>query len=360
MSNNAPAPRVVDAVIAGAHVHRVAERPASAELQRAERAIRGDLQHRTCPRVVRPHVGLEDGEPCRLGVVEQLLALRRRQRERLLAQHVLAGVERTVAPDRRGGGSATGCTRHRCRRAPASRRTARSRRRSCSVHRPRRDRADRTPASANSCRCGWIRRRLPNASCAQHDHADLGHLLHRVGRSLAGVAAVAQAAVRLLIGSPRGYLVDQYAAVVERVNRRADALLMSAVKMAACNPNDESLASSNASSSDRRTSAMATTGPNTSFEHTFMSGLALAMTVGRSTPSSSTAPPVSTFAPPASASVDPRHDAVASRCGDQRRHVGRLVERIADHERVDVIDQRRGEVVGDRRCTKMRCVEMQL
>ena len=65
------------------------------------------------------------------------------------------------------------------------------------------------------------------------------------------------------------------------------ALLMSLVKIAACKPNDESLASSNALSSESYV-AIATTGPNTSFEHTFMSGLALVMTVGRNTPSSST------------------------------------------------------------------------
>ena len=79
-----------------------------------------------------------------------------------------------------------------------------------------------------------------------------------------------------------------------------------------------------------------------------MSGLALVMTVGRSTPSSSSAPPVSTLAPAASASAT--HDTTRSRLvpGDERRHVGGLVERVADDQGVDVIDQRRGEVVGDR------------
>ena len=48
--------------------------------------------------MVRPHVRLEDREPCGLGVVEQLLALRRRQSQRLLAQHVLARIEGAVAP----------------------------------------------------------------------------------------------------------------------------------------------------------------------------------------------------------------------------------------------------------------------
>ena len=37
-----------------------------------------------------------------------------------------------------------------------------------------------------------------------------------------------------------------------------------------------------------------------------------------------------------------------SRLRDERRHVGGLVERIADHQRVDVVDERVGEVVGDR------------
>ena len=52
-------------------------------------------------------------------------------------------------------------------------------------------------------------------SRGQDDHAQLGHLADRVGRALAGVAAVADAAVGLLVGPPRRHLVDEHAAEVE-------------------------------------------------------------------------------------------------------------------------------------------------
>ena len=90
--------------------------------------------------------------------------------------------------------------------------------------------------------------RLPAASVSQpvdvalslaggldDDQARLGHLLHRVGRALAGVPGVTDAAVRHLVGAPGGYLVDQDATEVERayrLERRRDVC----VKMAACSP----------------------------------------------------------------------------------------------------------------------------
>ena len=43
----------------------------------------------------------------------------------------------------------------------------------------------------------------------EHHQAVLGHLAHRVVRALAGVAAVAHAAVGLLVGPPRRHLVDE-------------------------------------------------------------------------------------------------------------------------------------------------------
>ena len=51
------------------------------------------------------------------------------------------------------------------------------------------------------------------------DQARLGHLADRVGRALAGVAGVADAAVGHLVGAPGGHLVDEHAAEVERAGR---------------------------------------------------------------------------------------------------------------------------------------------
>src|SRR6476620_3100125 len=49
----------------------------------------------------------------------------------------------------------------------------------------------------------------------QHDEEGLGHRVHRVVRALAGVAAVAYAAVGHLVGAPGRDLVDEHAAEVE-------------------------------------------------------------------------------------------------------------------------------------------------
>ena len=56
----------------------------------------------------------------------------------------------------------------------------------------------------------------PGRSHLDDDEALLGHLAHRVVRALAGVAAVADAAVGHLVGAPGRHLVDQHAAEVER------------------------------------------------------------------------------------------------------------------------------------------------
>ena len=49
----------------------------------------------------------------------------------------------------------------------------------------------------------------------EDDEPGLGHLLDRVARAFACVAAVAQAAVGLLVGAERGHLVHEHAAEVE-------------------------------------------------------------------------------------------------------------------------------------------------
>ena len=69
-----------------------------------------------------------------------------------------------------------------------------------------------------------------------------------------------------------------------------------------------------------------------------MSGVTSVSTVGSSMPSR-TFPPHATVAPPATASSI--HDATRSRVAgrDERRHVGGVVERIADHERLDERDE---------------------
>jgi MFS family permease len=64
-------------------------------------------------------------------------------------------------------------------------------------------------------------RRAPEGSARglQHHQARLGHLVHGVGRSLARVPAVAHAAVGHLVRTPGGDLVDEHAAEVERARR---------------------------------------------------------------------------------------------------------------------------------------------
>src|SRR4029078_1542912 len=138
-----------------------------------------------------------------------------------------------------------------------------------------------------------------------------------------------------------------------------NALLMSLVKMAACKPNDESLASSIALSSEWY-AAMATTGPNTSIEHTFMSGLALAMTVGRKTPPSSTDPPVKTLAPAASASATHETTRSVSLCEMRADTSG---DAVSGSPTTNVLTWSTNAAVKSSAielCTKIRCVEMQL
>ena len=133
-------------------------------------------------RVVRPHVGLEQRATRGLGVVEQLGAVGGRHRERLLAQHVLAGVERAVDPL---GVQVVGQrVVHRVDvvAARASRRTARttspsrlgSATTACAG-------CGRTPAAGSCGRCGWTPPSTPHRNVRTHDdndhHSDLGHLL---------------------------------------------------------------------------------------------------------------------------------------------------------------------------------------
>ena len=68
------------------------------------------------------------------------------------------------------------------------------------------------------------------------DQALLGHLPHGPLRTLAGVAAVADAAVGLLVGAERRHLVDEHAAEVERAAPRAARRRGRRVKIAAWSP----------------------------------------------------------------------------------------------------------------------------
>ena len=87
----------------------------------------------------------------------------------------------------------------------------------------------------------------------------------------------------------------------------------------------------------------ATTGPNTSCEHTFISGVASTTSVGREHPvRADLAARRRPSRPRRAASADPAGDAVALAGGDERRDVGRLVERVADDEGAD-----RGGELGD-------------
>ena len=124
---------------------------------------------------------------------------------------------------------------------------------------------------------------------------------------------------------------------------------MSAVKIAACRPYSVSLARRERLVERRRRRRSPTTGPNTSLR----AHLHVRRDVGehasaRARRRRSSSPPVATLAPPATRLVDPRRHPVALAGRDERRHVGGLVERVADDERCDPLDQRGGEVVGDR------------
>ena len=65
----------------------------------------------------------------------------------------------------------------------------------------------RTPTRAGSA--------CLHALAVEDDESLFGHLTHGVGRTLAGVAGVAQAAVGLLVGAPGRHLVDEHAAEVQ-------------------------------------------------------------------------------------------------------------------------------------------------
>ena len=119
------------------------------------------------------------------------------------------------------------------------------------------------------------------------------------------------------------------------------ALLMSLVKMAACKPNDESLASSIA-----LVERVVGGDGHDRTEHLHRAHLHVGLGVGddrRGAARRRRRPlrPVSDLGAGGFCLGHPRHDAIALAVRDQRRHIGRLVERVADHQRVDMIDQAR-------------------
>ena len=98
MSKTAPAPRSVDAVVALAHVHRIAERRPPA-VQRAERPV-GEPSATALERVGGAATCTPRGTSARrTRRARTASALSSgRHRQRLLAQHMFAGVERAMAP----------------------------------------------------------------------------------------------------------------------------------------------------------------------------------------------------------------------------------------------------------------------
>ena len=130
---------------------------------------------------------------------------------------------------------------------PAARARRPTCRRCCPASRPGSSAASRRPACAPNGRRSTPARTggdpAPDRSsppCSpsglQHDEAGLGHLPHGVGGPFAGVAAVADAAVGLLVGPPGRHLVDEHAAEVEPAGGRRARLSRRAVKMPACRP----------------------------------------------------------------------------------------------------------------------------